>query len=69
MRNAESNQFVFIPNSEFRIPKRLAFLHQCVDWELRAFATWEVYGLQSSGGLFTLAYGHTRDLPEMIVGE
>ncbi len=23
MRNAESIQFVFIPNSEFRIPKRL----------------------------------------------
>jgi len=34
MRNAESIQFVFIPSSEFRIPKRLAFLHQCVDWSL-----------------------------------
>src|SRR5271166_5047877 len=67
--NAESIQFVFIPNSEFRIPKRLAFLHQCVDWELRAFATWEVYGLQSWYGLFTLPYWHTRDLPLMIVGE
>ncbi len=69
MRNAESIQFVFIPSSEFRIPKRPAFLHQCVDWELRVLATWEVYGLQSWGGLFTLPYGHTRDLPEMIVGE
>ncbi|MGZ3396329.1 MAG: hypothetical protein ACXVB2_19565, partial [Isosphaeraceae bacterium] len=54
---------------EFRIPKRPAFLHRCVDWELRAFATWEVYGLQSWDGLFTLPYGHTRDLPLMIVGE
>jgi hypothetical protein len=36
---------------------------------LELFATWEVYGLQSWDGLFTLPYGHTRDLPLMIVGE
>src|SRR5271166_6947837 len=69
MRNQFNSYSFRIPNSEFRIPKRLAFLHQCVDWELRAFATWEVYGLQSWDGLFTLPYGHTRDLPLMIVGE
>ena len=38
----------------------------CVDL-LGGFSVWEDFMLQSVAGLFTLLYGHTRDLPTVIV--